>query len=75
VGDRTIRFRAESRITYAHALIALTKRARDTEHDFTYGPLDLAALEEQGLAVAGSDVLEWADDFMEQVPGLYRADE
>jgi hypothetical protein len=74
-GDQTIRFRAESRITYARALIVLTQMAWDTAREFTFGPLDAAAVEEQGLVVSGPDVLEWADDFMEQVPGLHRADE
>lgn len=71
----TLRFRAESRITYGRALLALTRLARDTDHKFSFGPLDIAAVEEQGLLVSGPDVLEWADDFMKQVPGLYRADE
>jgi len=72
VADQTIRFRAESRITYARALVALTRIARETARDFEYGPLDMAALEDQGLVLTGSGVTEWADDFMGQVPGLYR---
>lgn len=74
-GNQAIRFRAESRVVYASALLALTRLARDTGREFTYGPLDSVAALEQGLVVSGPDVLEWADDFMRQVPGLQRADE
>lgn len=73
--DQTIRFRAEDRVTYARALIRLTRMARDTDREFTFGPLSAVAAVEQGLVVSGPDVLSWADDFMEQVPGLHRADE
>jgi hypothetical protein len=75
VPEQTIRFRAESRVVYAKALIALTRVARETDRDFTYGPLNAVAAVEQGLVVSGPDVLAWADDFMKQVPGLHRADE
>jgi hypothetical protein len=74
-GDSTFRFRAESRVSYAHALIALVKRARGGTDEFTFGPLDLTALEDQGLAVSGPDVHQWADDFLAEVPGLHLADE
>jgi hypothetical protein len=73
--DTTIRFRAESRVTYARALLALTRRARDTGSDFTFGPLGLHALEDQGLAVSGVDLPKWADDFLVEVPGLHRSDD
>jgi hypothetical protein len=75
MADPTIRFRAESRVTYARALLALTRRARDTGSDFTFGPLDLHALEDHGLAVSGPDLGKWADDFLAGVPGLHLADE
>lgn len=73
--DDTLRFRAESRVTYARALLALLHRARGSDLDFTFGPLELGDLENQGLAVSGSDVRTWADDFISEVPGLHLADE
>lgn len=75
VAEPTFRFRAASRIVYAKALLALVRRARDSYHDFTFGPLELAALEDQGLLVSGPGVAEWADDFLTEVPGLHLADE
>lgn len=74
-GDVTLRFRAGSRVSYARALLALVRRARGGTGEFTFGPLHLATLEEQGLAVSGPQVWEWADDFLAEVPGLHLADE
>lgn len=71
MADSTIRFRAESRLVYAYAIIALVVRARDGR-DFTFGPMLPAALEEQGLTVTGPDLGDWADDFLAEVPGLHR---
>lgn len=73
--DLTIRFRAESRITYARALVNLFSRARSGSDDFTFGPLTLAALEDQGLLISGAGVSGWADDFLKEIPGLHRSDE
>lgn len=75
MADLTIRFRAESRISYARALRVLVERARTSSYDFDIGPLDLRALEDQGLTVSGPDVGRWADDFLAEVPGLHLADE
>jgi hypothetical protein len=74
-GSSTVRFRAESRVVYARALLALTEHARTSASEFTFGPLHMAALEEQGLAVTGPDVQAWADDFLAEIPGLHRADD
>jgi hypothetical protein len=52
----TARWFAESRLAYARALTALAVYARDSSSEFTFGPLDLAALENQGLAVTGDDL-------------------
>jgi hypothetical protein len=73
--DLTFRFRAESRIIYARALVNLLRRARSGDDDFTFGPLMLAALQDQGLVISGPSVSGWVDDFLKQVPGIYRADE
>lgn len=75
MADQAIRFRAESRIIYARALVNLLNRARSESTGFTFGPLTLAALEDQGLVISGPAVSGWADDFLKQVPGLIRADE
>lgn len=75
MSEATIRFRAESRVSYARALTVLVKRARNGDGDFTFGPLSLRALEDQGLAVTGPGISEWADDFLAEVPGLHLADE
>lgn len=71
----TLRFRAPTRLSYVHALLALVHRARTTDEEFTFGPVALPALEEQGLAVSGPGIRSWADDFLAEVPGLYLADE
>ena len=74
-GDVTVRFRAETRVSYAHALVALVKRARNGTGDSVFGPLSLKALEDQGLTVSGPGIRGWADDFLAEVPGLHLADE
>jgi len=68
--DSTIRYFAASRIVYARALLELVTYAR--EHlfdDFSAGPLDLAALESQGLAVSGPD-LAGVKSLLDGIPGL-----
>ena len=66
----TLRYFAASRIVYARALLELVTYAR--EHlfdDFSVGPLDLAALENQGLVVSGSD-LAGVKSLLDGIPGL-----
>lgn len=75
MADQTFRFRAGSRVTYSKAVIALVRRARTGDLAYVFGPLDLAALEDQGLTVSGPGVREWVDDFLTEVPGLHLADE
>ena len=67
--DSTARYRAESRHVYARALVALAEHARDSTDDFVFGPLDLSALEHQGLAVSGPD-LTAVREALSAVPGL-----
>jgi len=67
-GD-TIRYRAESRFTYARALLELVTHARQGQEDFSFGPLDLGALERNGLAVTGPD-LTAVRKVLAKVPGL-----
>jgi hypothetical protein len=65
----TLRWFAADRKTYVWALIDLVTYARTSTHDFSFGPLDLAALENQGLAVTGSD-LSGVAELLSKVPGL-----
>lgn len=74
-GDQTVRFRASSRLSYARALIVLLSHARSSAREFTFGPLNTTALEDQGLLVSGPDAESWADDLLKSVPGLHRSDE
>jgi len=70
VPGSTVRYFAASRLTYARALLELVTYARDhLFEDFSAGPLDLAALENQGLAVSGSD-LTGVQELLEKIPGL-----
>jgi hypothetical protein len=65
----TARYRAASRHSYAQALLVLLRYAREHGDDFEFGPLDLAALEHQGLAVTGPD-LTGVRQVLSAVPGL-----
>lgn len=53
----TARFRSQTRYGYSRALLALTELAR--RHDgpeFSFGPLSLDGLEQQGLVLSGEDI-------------------
>lgn len=67
--DSTVRYWAASRHTYAVALTALVEYARGHGEDFAAGPLDLGALEHQGLTVSGPD-LSGVRAVLAEVPGL-----
>jgi ribosomal protein L29 len=67
--DQTLRYRAATRYTYAQALTVLTEYARGSDADFEAGPLDLAALEHQGLTVTGPD-LGQVRKILARIPGL-----
>ena len=67
----TIRWFAASGYPYACALAELTIYAREHSEDFTLGPLDLGALEHQGLAVSGPD-LAGVTRLLDGIPGLTR---
>ena len=70
----TLRYRAESSIPYAHAIIALSEYARGSGEDFDFGPVMLDALDAQGLTVTGPD-LELVKRLLDKVPGLRISDE
>lgn len=64
------RWRAATRASYAIALRDVIIYARaHPEPDFAFGPIDLNALEEQGIVVSGED-LTGVSDVLAKVPGL-----
>ena len=66
----SLRYRASGHIPYALALVALVRHARTHPHpDFQFGPLDLRALDHQGLVISGPD-LSAVSEVMSEVPGL-----
>jgi hypothetical protein len=71
---RTLRYRAAMNIAYAVALLYLLEYARSSREDFEYGPMDLAALHDQGLIVSGSR-LDGVQKVLAEIPGLYLSDE
>ena len=54
---------------YARALLELATYARTHKDDFSLGPLDLSALEHQGLIVTGPD-LTGVREMLSTIPGL-----
>jgi hypothetical protein len=68
--DSTVRYFAESRHAYSRALLELVTYARShPDAVFAFGPLDLTALENQGLAVTGPD-LAGVQKLLDSLPGL-----
>jgi len=65
----TLRFRALQRYSYARALLALTELARTGPPGFSFGPLNLSALESQGLTVT-SESPDLIRDVLGRVPGV-----
>jgi hypothetical protein len=52
------------------ALVQLVRYSRaNPEPDFLFGPLELSALDEQGLVVSGED-LDGVSEVLSEVPGL-----
>lgn len=53
----TLRYRGLYRLAYARALLALVELAREQPRPaFSFGPLQLSSLEQQGLTVSGPDL-------------------
>lgn len=65
----TARYFAASRLAYAQALVELAEHARVSTEDFEFGPLDISALEHQGLSVSGPD-LSGVRELLGKIPGL-----
>lgn len=71
---RTLRYRAVMNLAYSVALLYLLEHARQTREEFEFGPMDLAALEDQGLTVSGPR-LDSVEKVLAGIPGLYLSDE
>jgi hypothetical protein len=56
------------------ALLLLMEHARESKDKFDFGPMDLDALENQGLVISGPD-LAGAQKILADIPGLYLSDE
>lgn len=66
----TLRYRGLYRFVLAKALLALVEYARDNPHpEFSFGPMNLRALEQSGLVVSGSD-LSAVTDVLDRIHGL-----
>jgi hypothetical protein len=53
----TVRFRALRRLDYARGLVALTELARAWDGpEFSYGPMSITGMEQQGIVISGEDV-------------------
>lgn len=76
MSDVTRRYRAASPIPYAQALIALVRYSREHDENFTFGPVgNVSVLLNNGLTVTGPEtVLKAISDLLEDVPGLYTAE-
>lgn len=71
--DQTLRYRGDS-LAYSVALLFLLEHARASADDFSYGPVDLDALDAQGLVVSGPR-LDSVAKVLAGIPGLYRSEE
>lgn len=71
VPDCTLRWTAPDggRRVYARALLELATYARTHGDNFTFGPLDLATVEHNGLTITGPD-LTGVRKLLDSVPGL-----
>lgn len=66
----TKRYRGLYRIAYGRALLALVELARQTPNPvFSFGPMQLTAMEQQGLTVSGED-LSQVEDVLKDIHGL-----
>jgi hypothetical protein len=63
------RFRADTRLAYSQALLAVVRHARGSEQVFFYGPRSLARLEKEGLLLSGPGA-DGAAEAVRYIPGL-----
>ena len=71
---QTIRYRAVMSLSYSVALLHLLEYACASREAFEFGPMSLAALADQGLAVSGVN-LAGVQKVLAEVPGLYLSEE
>ena len=71
--DKTVRFRADSPLSYSLAVISLVEHARSTQQEFTFGPLTVEGLTQGGLVVTGPDLGE-VEELLAGIPGLVASD-
>lgn len=77
MSEVTRRFRAHGTIPYAQAIATLVEHARNSEHEFDFGPVgSVSVLVNNGLAVTGDEaVMSAISDLLEEkVPGLFAAE-
>ena len=53
--DKTRRWFADSTIPYALAVLRLFEHAHASKADYVFGPLEVAAMADEGLTVSGSE--------------------
>lgn len=71
MADETRRWFADSSVSYALAAIALLEYAREHRVKYVFGPLEVRAMLDGGLAVSGSpEDLTHAAKVLADVPGL-----
>jgi hypothetical protein len=71
---QTLRYRGAMRLAYSLALLLLMEYSRSSKDVFEFGPLNLDALENQGLVLSGPD-LAGAQKVLADIPGLYLSGE
>ena len=65
----TIIYRGDSPEVLINALIKVMEYARSSKDDFRFGPLNLSALNRDGLSLIGQDLAGIMKE-LEKVPGL-----
>jgi hypothetical protein len=74
VEPQTLRYRAPMELAYVVALLLLMEYARESDDRFTYGPMSLEALRDQGLLVSGLR-LDGVRKVLAEIPGLHLSDD
>jgi hypothetical protein len=70
---QTLRYRAVMRLAYSVALLELMEYARESKASFEFGPMNLDALENQGLVISGD--VAGAAKVLAGVEGLFLSED
>ena len=70
---QSLRYRAVMRLAYSVALLRLMEYSRESKASFEFGPMNLDALENQGLVISGD--VAGAAKMLAGVEGLFLSDE